>query len=447
VGPLREAAFRRMWASQAASMMGDGLVPVALSFAVISLGGGAAEIGLVLGAQWVAMVAFVLAGGVVADRFPRRRVLIVADLVRLAVQATSAILLLSDAATVSYLAALMAAYGAAEAFVRPATTALLPRTVPPEGLQQANALLGLTWNMGAVLGPALGGALVVLFEPGGALAAQALTYAVSAGFLFSMRVPGGDVVAPSGEGVLGDLRGGLREVGKRGWLWWTILVVAVWLLIAEAPFTVLGPLISERELGGAAAWATILTAYGIGGLAGGAVALAWKPKRPLFAGALLLALEAPSLALLAFGAPVPAIAATAFLGGAATGIFVTLWDTALQQNVPGEALGRVSAVDWGGSTALLPLGFVLVGPAVALLGERGLLLFAALVTVVLSLATVARRDVRELRQPETAKGAEPGVEPETMRCPEIRTHAEELSVVTPIPEAKAEATDPTAEDR
>lgn len=215
--------------------MGDGLVPVALSFAVISLGGKAAEIGLVLGAQWVAMIIFVLAGRVVADRFPRRRVLIVADLVRLAVQATSALLLLSGAATVTRLALLMAVYGAAEAFVRPATTALLPRTVPPRWLQQANALLGLTWNMGVVLGPAVRGALVVLFEPGGALAVQAATYAVSAGFLLSMRVPGGDLVAPSGEGVIGDLRAGLAEVVCRGWLWWTILVVAVWLLIAEAP--------------------------------------------------------------------------------------------------------------------------------------------------------------------------------------------------------------------
>ena len=426
-----------MWASQAASMMGDGLVPVALSFAVISLGGGAAEIGIVLGAQWVAMVGFVLAGGVVADRFPRRRVLVVADLVRLVVQATSAVLLLSGTATVTYLAVLMAAYGAAEAFVRPATTALLPRTVPPERLQQANALLGLTWNMGAVLGPAIGGALVVLVEPGGALAAQALTYAVSAGFLLSMRVPGGDITLPSGASVLADLRGGLAEVAQRGWLWWTIAVVAVWLLIAEAPFTVLGPLISERELGGAAAWATILTAYGIGGLAGGTVALAWKPQRPLFAGALLLAFEAPSLALLAFAAPVPAIAATAFLGGAATGIFMTLWDTALQQNVPGEALGRVSAVDWGGSTALLPLGYALVGPAVALVGERALLLFAAFVTLVLAVATVARRDVRNLRQPEKALGPSARAEPEkSMRCPEVRTRAEELSVVTPISEAE-----------
>jgi hypothetical protein len=202
---------------------------------------------------------------------------------------------------------------------------------------------------------------------------------------------------------------------------------------------VLGPLISERELGGAAAWATILSAWGLGGLAAAAVALVCKPRRTLFAGALLLPFESPSLAMLAIAAPVPTIAATAFLGGDASGIFVTLWDTALQQNVPCEALGRVSAVDWGGSNALLPLGYVLVGPAVALIGERGLLLGASVATLFLAAAAVARRDVRKLRQPEAPKDAHPGEGPDEetatmMRCPGARIRAEEVRTVTPVPE-------------
>lgn len=397
-GPLRGRDFRRLYAAQAVSMAGDGLIPVALSFAVISLGGGAGELGLVLGAQWLAMVAFVMVGGVWADRLSRKRVLVTADLARFLAQGLAAALLLLGAAEVWHLVALQAVHGTATAFSRPAAGALVPRSVSPGELQQANALLGLTWNSGAVVGPALGGALVVLFEPGGALAAQAITYAVAAGFALGLR---SQVSRASGEGgasFFAELRGGLREVGRHGWMWWTILVTAVWLLLTSAPFRVLGPLIAERELGGAAAWATILAAQGIGGVAGSTLALGWKPHRPVFAGTLLLAFQAPAPALLALAAPIPLVAAATFFSGLSFGVFMALWDTAVQQNVPDEALGRVGAIDWAGSTGLLPLGYAIVGPAVALLGEGFLLWQASAVALVLTLVTVARRDVRTLRR-------------------------------------------------
>jgi predicted MFS family arabinose efflux permease len=399
LGPLQEREFRNLYAGQAVSVVGDGLVPVALSFAVLeSLHGGAGQLGIVLACNAVSLAAFALIGGVWADRLSRRRVMLAADVTRMAVQALSAALLIAGGMSIALLAALQVAYGAAEAFFRPAATGLLPETISPGRLQQANALLGLTYNAGTVAGPAIGGVLVVLAGPGGALAFDAATFAVSALFLLRLRVaraPASGARRP----FLHELAAGFREVLARRWLWATILVASAWLFLVFAPFYVLGPVVCDRDLGGAGAWATILAAYGLGGVAGGALALRWSPRRPLFAAALLFTLEAPAPALLALGAPLWAIAAGGALGGASFGVFGALWETTMQRLVPAEALSRVSSFDWMGSLALLPAGYALAGPAGAALGVDAVLLFAAGAGVVLALALAADPDIRRLRRP------------------------------------------------
>ncbi len=396
LGPLQEREFRNLYAGQAVSVVGDGLLPVALSFAVLeSLGGGAGELGLVLAANALSLAGFALIGGVWADRLSRRRVMLAADATRMVVQAVAAALLIAGGMSVALLAALQVAYGAAEAFFRPAATGLVPETVSPGRLQQANALLGLTYNAGTVLGPAIGGVLVVLAGPGGAFAFDAATFAVSALFLLRLRVALAPALAAR-RPFLHDLAEGFREVRARRWLWVTILVSSAWLFLVFAPFYVLGPVVADRDLGGAGAWATILAAYGLGAVAGGTLALRWSPRRPLFTAALLFLLEAPAPALLALGAPVWLIAASAALGGASFGVFSALWDTTMQRRVPAAALSRVSSFDWMGSLALLPAGYALAGPAGAALGVDPVLIFAACVAVVLPLAMAADPAIRGL---------------------------------------------------
>src|SRR4029453_8557241 len=150
-GALRERRFRLLWIGQTTSTLGDGLVPVALAFAVIqTLDGSPTDLGIVLAAQPLPLVAFVLAGGVWADRLPRQMVMLVSDGVRGVVQATLAILLLTGNAEVWQLAVGMAIYGTAQAFFQPAATGLVPATISPARLQQANALLGLSRSLAFV---------------------------------------------------------------------------------------------------------------------------------------------------------------------------------------------------------------------------------------------------------------------------------------------------------
>ncbi|MGB2951999.1 MAG: MFS transporter, partial [Gaiellaceae bacterium] len=184
---LRERQFRLLWIGQATSVFGNGLVPVALAFAVLGLTGSASDVGFVLAAETVPMVVFLLAGGVWADRLPRQLVMLGSDAIRGSCQATIAVLLLTDQARLWHLLALSSIYGSAEAFFRPAATGLLPSTVGAPRLQQANALMGVSNSVASLAGPAIAGVLVGLAGVGVAFAADAGTFVVSGVSLAMLR--------------------------------------------------------------------------------------------------------------------------------------------------------------------------------------------------------------------------------------------------------------------
>ena len=184
---LRERPYRLLFAGQAVSLLGDSMVNVSLAFAVIGLGGSATEIGLVFAARSLALIGCLLAGGVVADRVPRRTVLIGADLVRVASQGALAAALILGEPSAWVLAALSTVTGAATGFFNPASTGFLPSVVSPERLQQANALRGLASSAGRIAGPIVAGVLVATAGAGWALAVDAATFAVSAAFLARIR--------------------------------------------------------------------------------------------------------------------------------------------------------------------------------------------------------------------------------------------------------------------
>src|SRR5215217_5724961 len=262
---LRIRPLRLLLAGQAVSFAGDALFPVALAFAILDdLDGTPAQLGLVLAAQALPLALLVLAAGVWADRLPRQRLMLVSDFGRMAVQAIMAVLLLSSAAELWMLVALVAAYGTFEAFFRPAAGGLIPQVAGPEHLQQANALMGLAQNVGTVLGPTLGGLLVVTIGPGAAIGVDALTFLVSALFLIRMGSPPVVRAADAVSGFWEELRRGVGEVRRRRWMWTFMPALTTYHLIALPCVLALGPVIADRELGGAGAWAVIVTCFGVG---------------------------------------------------------------------------------------------------------------------------------------------------------------------------------------
>ncbi len=401
---LQERQFRLFFTGQFVSLIGDAITPFALAWAVLDLTGSPTDLGLVIAAKTAPLVIFLLVGGVFADRLPRRAVMLTADVARMAVQATVAVLLLSHSAHIWELIVLQALAGTATAFFNPASTGLTPMTVSAANLQEANALRGMSMASTGLLAPALAGLLIVTVGPGYALAIDAASFGVSAFYLARLHLPGHINLPP--QSFARDLRAGWQEFVARTWVWLIVaaaslgnMMSAVWLVLAAT-------WIKEGH-GGAGAWTAILVVSAAGALIGGATVLRVRPPRPLLAACFATVPNALPLILLALRFPWETFVAAALLTGFGNMVFNTLWETALQQNVPAAALSRVSAYDWFGSLLCQPIGLALAGVVAGAIGMSSTLWIAAGVTTAATAAMLASRSVRQLKrldEPELVAG-------------------------------------------
>jgi MFS family permease len=375
LGPLSEPQFRLLWIGQTTSAVGDGLTFLAIAFAVLHIGGKATDLGLVFAAFFAAYVSFVLVGGVWADRLPRQLVMVAADVLRAVVQVIIGLLLWTGEAHVWQLAIGVAVYGAASAFFQPASTGLIPQTVSAGRLQQANALMSISRNAGSILGPPISGLIVAFAGPATVFLIDAATFGISAVSLLLLK-PIARVSSEDRQSFLAELAGGWREVLARPWI---AAALVAWGIgnASGAAFTILGPVIAERQLGGAAAWGLILTGGAIGGVIGGLLALRIRPHRPLRVGFAIMSLVALEPLSLVGPAPVLLIACAFLLGFGAGELTNTWWYTLLQEHVPEHARSRVSSYDWLVSFIVQPLGFLAVGPLSEAIGFTATLVGAA----------------------------------------------------------------------
>jgi MFS family permease len=366
LGALHERQFRLFFTGQLVSLLGDAIGPFALIFAVLDLTNSATDLGFVMFAKVVPMVAFLLVGGVYADRLPRRAVMLSADVVRMGTQGAIAALLLTHHAQIWELAALQAVSGAASGFFNPASTGLTPTLVSPQRLQEANGLRGMAMAATGLVGPTIAGVLVVGVGPGYALAIDSASFAVSAWFLAQLSLPAH--IPATAQSFMRDLRDGWREFTLRSWV---VIVVATASLgnFLGGIWQVLGAAYIKHH-GGPLAWTVILIGLSIGGLIGGALTMRAKPEFPLrlalgslipwFLPPLFFALELPFY-VIALGALVASI-----------GLMVsnTVWETTMQQHIPSASLSRVAAYDWFGSMLCQPVGLAIAGPLAVLIGMR-----------------------------------------------------------------------------
>jgi len=402
-GAWGQRSFRLFLFGQGISAVGDRIVPVALAFAVLGLTGSVKDLGLVLAAQSLPLVLFLLMGGVWADRLPRRAVMLTSDVVRAGAQGASALLLVSGNAHVWQLVVLQAVYGAAEAFFKPAAQALLPETVAAADLQQANALIAISGNLANVGGPALAGALVATVGAGWGLAIDAGSFLASAAYLSLMRVRA--VIPAARTGTLSELRAGWQAFRSRTWLWTSALEFMSANALSFSPYMVLGPEIARTSLGGPGAWAAISTATGIGAVLGGTLGLRWDPRYPLRAMFLISLIgTSPLLILLAAAAPLPTLVAAAVVSGMSITFFNLVWFAVVQRRIPGEELSRVSSWDALGSYAITPIGLAAAGPIGIALGFSTTLYASAALGVLGTAAVLAVPSVRNLSHGPSGDG-------------------------------------------
>lgn len=398
LGLLKERNFRLFYAGYATSLFGTGMAPVGVAFAVLDSGGSAAGLGLVLTAGVVAQILTLLAGGVAADRFGRRAVMLGSDAVRCAAQGGFAGVVLAGHPPLWALVALSAIGGAGTGMFNPGLIALTTEVAVGDRLHGANVLLGMAKNFGVFAGPAVAGALITVTSAGTVVAVDAASYAVSVISLALLRM--GPAGGRGTDSMLAGLRAGWTAWRSRSWLWLTNLRTALFNLFVYAPFLVLGPAIAKARLGGAAPWGFILAGYGAGAVLAGFGLIGRRPARPLVVCHLVAAGWALPLAGLALGLPAPVVAAGAFVAGAGNAAGVSVWLTTLQHDVPRAVLARVSSYDFLVSYALGPIGYALAGPLAGVVGSGAVLGAGAVWQLAGSLIAVTLPPIRRARGPD-----------------------------------------------
>jgi predicted MFS family arabinose efflux permease len=404
------------------SVLGDFTAPVALSFAVLTLAPGpeaASRLALVLAAAAVPQLIFLAVGGVAADRGHRRMLVIAGEIVAGLAEAASAALLLTHMATVGALAGLAAAQGAFSAAGLPAMRALAADlSAHTDQLASVNAALSGGRAVATITGPALGGLLVTNAGPGWALAANAASYAIAAVLLSLLRPPVRTQQEPPGSqpGNLGRLRDGWHVIVHSAWLWPPMLYGMLFVLLVDAPYQLISPLLSRQHYGGATALAVSTTAFGVGSVAGSGIAWRLRPQRPLLVYIALYFLEIPLRLAWALLAPLPVLAASAGIAGLSFAAASSLWQTILAARIAPGQLGTVAAANEASGALANPLAITLTAPLVAALGARtimaGGLLWLLLSTTVLT-ALTAIRDPPARAQTARRQHSGPHVKPRT----------------------------------
>jgi MFS family permease len=409
---LRSRPFALLWLGQTISTLGDGVNLTALAWQVLVLTGSGAAMGIVLIATSVPRLLFLLLGGVIADRLPRRLVMLWADAGRAV--AVGAIAILSYTNTLQFwqLIALGLLFGLSQAFFLPAYQSIAPQLVEVEALPSANALNGLTREIGILVGPALGAVLVANFSTASAFGFDALTFLVSALCLLAVRVPIKPLLAqeglntepaqhPGARGVFADIREGIGYIATSSWLWVTIAIASLGNAL-RAPYSVTLPLhVRDFYHSGVGLYGAIISASAVGAIL--ATLIVGQVRRIHHRGVVAYsALVVSSLAMMAFALPVPhdlvpMVTLTAFaLDGAGIGCFEIIWVTVLQEMVPSEKLGRVSSVDFVGSFLFQPLGLAAIGFLTDAVATPWIFFACGLLSLLLNASGFLVRGIREL---------------------------------------------------
>ena len=410
-GVLAVRDFRRFYTGYATSLLGSSMSTVAIAWAVLDSGANATGLGYVFAAAVVPQVLLMAIAGAIADRFGRRRVMLTADALRCAAQASLAAAVFAGRPALWVFVLLAGLVGTGEAFFTPAMDALTVEVTPRDQLGNANALYGLATSATRIAGPLLGGLLIALTGPGVVVAADAASYAVSVLALSLLTMSGGTAgPAPAGRPASGrpasgrpgrlalwrDMAEGWADFRSRTWLWTTTVQFAFFNLITWAPWMLLGPVMGRAYLGGAAVWGAIMGVQGAGAIAAGLLSLGRRPRRPIVVATIGTFCYALPDVPMALHASAVWVAAAAFCCGAGSAVFSTFYGTALQQQVPPELLARVSALSIFPAYGIGVIGYAVDGPLAAAFGPAAIFGVGAVYGLLSSAAVLTLRSIRQV---------------------------------------------------
>lgn len=411
---LKHHPFALLWSGQTISRLGDSLYRIALAWWVLEKTGSATAMGTVLVFSQIPMLVFLLVGGVVVDRLPRLRVMFVSDILSGIVITFVAVFSWLNLLQIWHIYIASMVFGFVEAFFFPAYQAVVPQITPPEMLTSANSLNGLSQRVTGIVGPALGAALVAAGGTSITFGLDALSFFLSAIFVFPIlrlnidkiqseekAVETGTRQKPVKEAIrqgFVDLREGFKFIVTVPWIWITILVFGFVNITDAGPRAVAMPFLIKQDLG---ADVELLGLFGSAASLGFVLGMIWlgqyvRLHRRGLLGYLSVIVSGSTLLPFAFKLPIPILAASAFISGISISVFSLVWTHTLQEMVPAKLLGRVYSIDALGSFVLLPIGFSLSGWATDAFGATNVFLVGGIGTIVLILLGLMHPAIRNL---------------------------------------------------
>jgi MFS family permease len=394
--------YRNYFISGLIFVIGSSAFPIALAVSVLDNGGDASDLGLILAARLLSGTLLMLVGGVWADRLPRKWIMIGSDSFR----ALIALFLVVFSAnnlplwTIGLLVFLM---GAGDAFGAPAGTAIVPSLLPDHLLPVGNVAKGIVGKIGTIVGPGVGGISVAAVGADLTFAVTAVAFLIGTSMLLGIKEPPRQEILEDKPTFLFELREGLKLVWEIKWIAASIAMATFQLMVIVAAETVLLPVISRREFGTDAVFAISAAAFSLGGVISAVVAIKIKTTRPGLLAISMWSLFAAAPLALAFPISPQFVVFGYFIAGLSIGGWEAYWVTAVQREVPQDMQGRVFSIDMVGSGGLMPIGMALVGPAVALFGEKSFLLGAIVFHLIICYLVLLVPGVKELRDPRRAK--------------------------------------------
>jgi MFS family permease len=391
---LRSRDFRLLWTGQTISLVGDGAFIVALGWKSFELTGSKSTLALVLLGHGTAMLTTLLIGGALADRYPRRTLMIVSDLARCSVMVALIAVDASGNLELWSLIALAVLYGFGDGFFYPAYGGIVPLVVDEHHLASANALTGLSRQAAFVVGPALAGALYGIAGSSAVFTLNATSFVVAAVLMWMARPRSFERDEP--QGTLKEIADGLRYVLGIPWLWITIFLASFILMIAMAPYTALLPAFVEEQFNrGVGSYGTLFTLQSLGMAVGSLAFGQTNPsRRRVIIMYLLFAANDVCVIAMALTHSFELACLFVALRGVCIGYGIGVWSTLLMQQVPSSKLARVTSLDFFGSFALVPVGYALTAAVAESFSPATLLLVGFGLSAVLWIAPLASRTVR-----------------------------------------------------
>jgi MFS family permease len=425
--PFAHREFRVLISALSISIFGSGMWAVAMVYEVIHLGGGPLELSLVATAASIGLVGFVLAGGIAADRFPQRLLIIAVEGANLAVIATITALAMFNVIQLWHLAVGAFVIGVGQAFFFPAYSAMLPRILPADDLLAANGLEGTVRPvLQQAAGPAIAGILVAVLSPAHAVAGVAVCHLLAFGILnlLSRQASGDPGVGDGGahtdvsgaqatgkSSLFTDLREGFSYTIRTPWLLWTLIWACLSVLFLIGPIEVLLPFVVRDQLGGdSRTFGFLLAVMGVGSAAAAlATATVRLPRRYLTVMVVTWGLGSLPVAAIGFMDNFWLLGAAMLIFGATEGVGMVIWGTLLQRRVPRHLLGRISSLDFFVSLALMPVSMALAGPVAEVVPIWLIFFIAGLVCPIMAFVALfaARMMTDEIEHPLASNTADP----------------------------------------